>query len=37
MDGKKELKFKQQPEGTFVYLNGVKFDAIDTIIEIQIQ
>ena len=37
MDSKKELKFKQLPEGTFVYLNGIKIDPIDTIIEMQIQ
>ncbi len=28
------LKFKQQPEGVFVYLGSVKPDAIDTIIEL---
>ncbi|KAF2330613.1 alpha-L-fucosidase [Flavobacterium daemonense] len=37
MDGKKELKFKQQQEGTFVYMDGVKIDPIDTIIEMEIQ
>ncbi|MNS87842.1 hypothetical protein D3C72_1217970 [compost metagenome] len=37
MDSKKELKFKQQSEGTFVYLDGVKIDSIDTIIEMQMQ
>ena len=37
MDGKKELKFKQLPEGTFVYLDGTKIDTIDTIIEMQMQ
>ncbi len=37
MDGKTPLKFKQQPEGLFVYLDGVQLDAIDTIIELQLQ
>lgn len=31
------IKFKQYPEGTFVYLNGVKQDSIDTIIKLTIQ
>jgi alpha-L-fucosidase len=35
--GKTPLKFKQQPEGTFVYLDGVQLDAVDTIIEIQLK
>jgi alpha-L-fucosidase len=30
-----ELKFKQQPEGVFVYLPGVSLDSIDTIIQLQ--
>lgn len=34
-NSQKELKFKQQPEGVFVYLDGVQLDAIDTILEIQ--
>jgi len=37
IDSKRELKFKQQSEGTFVYLDGIKLDSIDTIIEMQIQ
>jgi alpha-L-fucosidase len=36
-NSKKTLKFKQQPEGVFVYLDGLQLDAIDTIIEIQLQ
>ncbi|TWJ01612.1 alpha-L-fucosidase [Mucilaginibacter frigoritolerans] len=28
------LKFKQQPEGVFVYINNIKPDAVDTIIEL---
>lgn len=35
--GKKNIKFKQQPEGVFVYLDGVQFDPIDTILELQLQ
>jgi alpha-L-fucosidase len=35
--GKVPLKFKQLPEGVFVYLNGVQQDAVDTIIEIQLK
>jgi alpha-L-fucosidase len=35
--GKKEIKFKQQPEGTFVYLDGVELDNIDTIIQIELK
>jgi len=29
------LKFKQQPEGVFVYLDNVKADAIDTIVRLE--
>lgn len=36
-DGKTVIKFKQQPEGTFIYLSGVSWDAIDTILELQLQ
>ncbi|TDE44816.1 alpha-L-fucosidase [Flavobacterium rhamnosiphilum] len=36
-NSKKTLKFKQQPEGVFVYLDGLQLDAIDTIIEIKLQ
>lgn len=35
--GKKEIKFKQQPEGTFIYLDGVALDDIDTIIQIELK
>lgn len=31
------LTFKQQPEGIFIYLNGVAMDAIDTIIQLTLQ
>jgi alpha-L-fucosidase len=31
------LKFIQQAEGVFVYLNGVKFDSIDTILALTLQ
>ncbi|MES2006173.1 MAG: alpha-L-fucosidase [Bacteroidota bacterium] len=31
---KTSLRFKQQPEGVFVYLDGVKMDTIDTIIQL---
>ena len=34
LNSKKTLKFKQQPEGVFVYIDGVQLDAIDTILEI---
>lgn len=34
---KKSIKFKQQPEGAFLYLDGVQTNAIDTIIELQLQ
>ena len=34
---KKSLKFKQTQEGTFIYLDGVKLDDIDTIIELNMQ
>ncbi|RXK62841.1 alpha-L-fucosidase [Lacibacter luteus] len=36
-DGKTEVKFKQQPEGTFIYLNGISWDNVDTILELQLQ
>ncbi len=32
---KKNLKFKQQPEGLFIYTDGLAWDDIDTIIQIQ--
>jgi hypothetical protein len=31
------LKFKVKQEGTYIYLNDVELDTIDTIIELQIQ
>jgi alpha-L-fucosidase len=31
---KAKVKFKQQPEGLFVYLDGISFDDIDTIIQL---
>ncbi|MEP7144324.1 MAG: alpha-L-fucosidase [Ferruginibacter sp.] len=31
---KKNIKFRQMPEGTFIYLDGVKLDEIDTIIQL---
>lgn len=34
LHSKKVLKFRQQPEGVFVYLDGLQLDAIDTILEI---
>lgn len=34
MADKKSIKFKQLPEGTFIYLDGVKMDEIDTIIQL---
>ncbi|MES2893863.1 MAG: alpha-L-fucosidase [Bacteroidota bacterium] len=33
----KVLKFKQLPEGTFIYLDGVQLDNLDTIIELKMQ
>ena len=30
-----ELKFKQQPEGLFIYLENIAIDSIDTIIELE--
>jgi alpha-L-fucosidase len=32
---KKTLKFKEQPEGLFIYTEGIAWDDIDTIIQIQ--
>ncbi len=34
---KKSLKFKQQPEGVFVYLDGISLDDTDTVIQLQVQ
>ena len=36
-NGKKEVKFKQLPEGTFIYLDGVVLDDVDTIIQLQLK
>lgn len=33
----KEVKFKQQPEGTFVYLDGIILDETDTIIQVELK
>jgi alpha-L-fucosidase len=35
VNSKKQLKFKQQPEGTFVYLEGIEPNEIDTILELK--
>lgn len=35
--GKKEIKFKQQAEGTFIYLDGITLDEVDTIIQIEMK
>ena len=37
LNGQKEIKFKQQPEGTFIYIDGVSLDNIDTIIQIELK
>jgi alpha-L-fucosidase len=34
---KKDLKFKQQPEGVFIYADGISWDDTDTVIQLQIQ
>jgi alpha-L-fucosidase len=34
LQGGSKIKFKQLPEGSFIYLNGVKTDDIDTIIQL---
>ena len=36
-DNNKEVKTKQQAEGTFIYLNDVSWNEIDTIIEIELK
>jgi len=36
-EDKKYMKFKQMPEGTFIYLDGVKLDDTDTIIQLNMQ
>lgn len=35
--GKKEVKFKQQPEGTFIFLDDMAFDANDTILQLELK
>jgi alpha-L-fucosidase len=37
VNGQKEIKFRQQPEGTFIYLDGVMLDEIDTIIQLELK
>ena len=34
---KKKMKFKQQPEGLFIYLEGIDINTIDTVIELKLQ
>lgn len=34
---KSKVKFKQQPEGVFIYLDGLSFDPIDTIIQLDLR
>jgi alpha-L-fucosidase len=35
-DGK-AVRFKQQPEGTFIYLDGIQPDEIDTIVQVELK
>jgi len=37
LPGKNKIKFKQLPEGSFIYLDGVAPDSIDTIIQLNTQ
>ena len=37
INGKKAVKTKQYPEGTFVYLDDVPADDVDSIIVLQLQ
>ena len=37
LNGNKEIKFKQQAEGTFIYLDGIVLDDIDTIIQLDVK
>ena len=37
LNGNKEIKFKQQPEGTFIYIDGVVLDDVDTIIQLDLK
>ncbi|MEI9909824.1 MAG: hypothetical protein WDO71_09225 [Bacteroidota bacterium] len=34
---KQSLKWKQQPEGIFIYLDGITFSTIDEIIEVTLK
>jgi alpha-L-fucosidase len=34
---KSKVKFKQQPEGIFIYLDGLKYDEIDTIVQLDMK
>lgn len=36
-NGRQEVKFKQIPEGTFIYLKGIKLDDVDTIVEMEVE
>jgi alpha-L-fucosidase len=36
-NGKQEVKFKQIPEGTFIYTRNMKFDDVDTIVELTME
>jgi alpha-L-fucosidase len=36
-NSKQEVKFKQQAEGVFIYTNNLRFDDVDTIIELTVQ
>jgi len=33
----KPVRYKQQPEGLFLYLDGIKLDDIDTVVQLQVQ
>ncbi|MEI2756961.1 MAG: hypothetical protein V9F46_10955 [Chitinophagaceae bacterium] len=35
--GKTKVNFKQQPEGVFIYLDGVKLDDTDTIFQLTLK
>lgn len=36
-NGKKEINVKQQPEGTFIYLDGVTLNEVDTILQLELK
>jgi alpha-L-fucosidase len=36
-NGKKEVKFKQQPEGTFIFLDEIVFNEYDSIIQLELK